>query len=105
MAKGDDSGFGIGVLVGGLAGLVAGAWLASGPGRSQVERLRDRTVELTSRSAEQAREVMNNPEHPIGRALQDGLSAARQRRGELQQVDPAADSPSGHVSDLPQQGA
>jgi hypothetical protein len=85
MASGDQgNGFGLGVVLGGLAGLAAGVWLASGPARPQVERLRDRTIELTSRSAEQAREVMSNPDHPLNRALQEGLSAARQRRGELQ---------------------
>jgi hypothetical protein len=86
-------GFGWGFLVGGLIGFVAGAYLASGPGRSQVDNLRSRTIELTSQSdlpnkarayAERARSAVNDPEHPVGKAVREGVAAARRRRQELE---------------------
>jgi hypothetical protein len=83
----DDSeetsgGFGWGLVVGLALGLVAGVFLASGPGRDQVENLRARTIELTG----SARRVASDPEHPIGRAINDGISAARRRRQELERA-------------------
>lgn len=66
-------GFGFGFFVGGLIGLLAGAYLASGPGRDQVESLRTRTIELTS-----------DPESPVRRAMQEGIAAARRRRAEIE---------------------
>jgi len=76
-------GFGWGLVVGGLIGFVAGAYLASGPGREQVDSLRSRTIELSSGAAQRARGAVN-PEHPIGRAIHEGLTAARRRRVELE---------------------
>lgn len=78
MASDNDGGggFGWGLFVGGVLGLVAGAYLASGPGRDQVEQLRMQTIELTgpnSRLGERAR-----------RAVQEGVAAARKRRTELE---------------------
>jgi hypothetical protein len=75
-------GFGWGLVVGLALGLVAGALLASGPGRGQVEVLRARTIELTG----SARRVASDPENPIGRAINDGISAARRRRQELERA-------------------
>ncbi len=75
-------GFGWGLLVGLALGLVGGAILASGPGRHRVETLRARTIELTG----SARRVANDPENPIGRAINDGISAARRRRQELERA-------------------
>jgi hypothetical protein len=67
----------------GLAlGLVAGAVLASGPGREQVETLRARTIELTG----SARRAASDPDSPLGRAISDGISAARRRRVELERA-------------------
>ena len=83
MASDNGSGFGWGLVVGGVIGFVAGAYLASGPGREQVDNLRSRTIELSSGAAQRARGAVN-PEHPIGRAIQDGISAARRRRVELE---------------------
>ena len=71
-------GFGWGFVLGALAGLVAGAYLASGPGREQVDSLRTRTIELTGRRG------AINPEHPVQKAIQDGVQAAKQRRAELE---------------------
>jgi hypothetical protein len=76
----DGGGFGWGLIVGLALGLVAGVFLASGPGRGQVESLRARTIELTGT----ARRAASDPEHPIGRAINDGISAARRRRQELE---------------------
>lgn len=69
-------GFGWGFFVGGVLGLVAGAYLATGPGREQVEALRTQTIELTrpdSRLGSRARA-----------AVQEGIAAARRRRTELE---------------------
>ena len=70
-------GFGWGFVLGALAGLVAGAYFASGPGREQVDSLRTRTIELTGRRGV-------NPEHPVQKAIQDGVQAAKKRRAELE---------------------
>jgi hypothetical protein len=75
-------GFGWGLVVGLALGLVAGAYLASGPGREKVEGLRARTIELTG----SARRVASDPGSPLGRAINDGISAARRRRVELERA-------------------
>ena len=79
-------GFGWGFFVGGLLGLVAGAYLASGPGRDQVDQLRTQTIELTGpnspmrarakAAAGMARTAVSDPEHPLrrfDRHCEDGL--------------------------------
>ena len=86
-------GFGWGFFLGGLIGFAAGAYLASGPGKDHVDNLRSRTIELTSSSdlpnrarayAEKARTVVNDPDHPVGKAVREGVAAARRRRQELE---------------------
>lgn len=84
--------------MGGLLGLVAGAYLASGPGREQVDSLRTRTIELTGggdelrararTAAERARTAVSDPEHPMRKAINEGISAARRRRQELEREAP-----------------
>jgi gas vesicle protein len=91
----DGGGFGWGLVLGGMLGFIAGAYLASGPGREQVDSLRAKTIELTGRSEElkqrartaasRATGAMSDPSHPVGRAIQDGFTAARRRRAELEQ--------------------
>lgn len=81
-SDGSNGGFGWGLIVGLALGLVAGAVLASGPGRQQVESLRARTIELTG----SARKAAGDPENPIGRAISDGISAARRRRQDLERA-------------------
>ena len=94
----EGGGFGWGFVVGGLIGLAAGAYLAAGPGRDQVDGLRTRTIELTGSTdlggkarayAERARTVVNDPEHPVGRAVREGVAAAKRRRQELETRPPA----------------
>ena len=85
MASDSDSGgggFGWGLIVGLALGVVAGAVLASGPGRQQVQNLRARTIELTG----SARRAASDPMNPIGRAVSDGISAARRRRQDLERA-------------------
>lgn len=86
-------GFGWGFLLGGLIGFATGAYLASGPGREQVDSLRTRTIELTSSGelqgrargyAARARTVINDPTHPVGKAIRDGVVATRRKRQELE---------------------
>jgi hypothetical protein len=82
MADDDEvgGGFGWGLLVGAALGLAAGAYLASGRGRGQVESLRARTIELSGT----ARRAASDPDSAMRRAIQDGINAARRRREELE---------------------
>jgi len=81
----------LGLFVG-LIGLAAGAYIASGPGRSQVDSLRSKTIELggsepvqrAKEAAQHARDIVSDPEHPVGKAIQDGVAAARRKREELE---------------------
>ncbi|HET6309607.1 MAG TPA: hypothetical protein VFH00_01225 [Candidatus Nitrosotalea sp.] len=89
----DGGGGGFGwFILGGLIGLAAGAYIASGPGRSQVDSLRSKTIELSGSepvqrargAAQRAREIVTDPEHPVGKAIQDGVAAAKRKREELE---------------------
>lgn len=102
MAREDGGGgFGWGIFVGGLLGFAAGAYLASGPGREQVDNIRMRTIELSNRTelpqrareaTEKARAAVKDPEHPLNRAVRDGVSAARRRREELEREAAAGEA-------------
>lgn len=89
--NGGGGGFGWFVL-GGLIGLVAGAYIASGPGRGQVDSLRSKTIELSGsepvqkarEAAQRARQMVTDPDHPVGKAIQDGVAAAKRKRDELE---------------------
>jgi hypothetical protein len=89
--RGGGGGFGWFIL-GGLIGLAAGAYIASGPGRGHVDSLRSKTIELSTSEpvqkakqvAQRARQVVTDPEHPVGKAIQDGVAAAKRRREELE---------------------
>jgi hypothetical protein len=89
----NDGGGGFGwFILGGLVGLVAGAYIASGPGRGQVDSIRSKTIELSSSepvmrardAAKRAGNMVTDPDHPVGKAIQDGVAAARRRREELE---------------------
>ncbi len=89
----DRGGGGFGwFLLGGVIGLIAGAYIASGPGRGQVDSLRSKTIELSTsepvqkakEAAQRARTMMSDPDHPVGKAIQDGVAAAKRRREELE---------------------
>ena len=89
----DRNGGGFGwFFLGGLIGLVAGVYVASGPGRSQVDSLKSKTIELSGSepvqraraAAQRAREMVTDPEHPVGKAIQDGVAAAKRKREELE---------------------
>jgi len=88
---GGGGGFGW-FLLGGVLGLIAGAYVASGPGRGQVDSLRSKTIELSTsepvqkakEAAQRARTIMSDPDHPVGKAIQDGVAAANRRRDELE---------------------
>ena len=90
-SNGGGGGFGWFIL-GGLIGLVAGAYIASGPGRGQVDRVRSKTIELSGSEpvqkarevAQRAREMVTDPDHPVGKAIQDGVAAAKRKREELE---------------------
>ena len=89
----DRNGGGFGwFFLGGLIGLIAGVYVASGPGRSQVDSLKSKTIELSGSepvqraraAAQRAREMVTDPEHPVGKAIQDGVAAAKRKREELE---------------------
>jgi hypothetical protein len=95
MADENDNGGGGGFgwfILGGLIGLAAGAYIASGPGRAQVDSLRSKTIELSSSepvqkakdAVQKARDSMSDPDHPVGKAIQDGVAAAKRKREELE---------------------
>lgn len=93
MADERDGGGGFGwFILGGLIGLAAGAYIASGPARSQVDNLRSKTIELSGsepvqkakEAAQKARDIVTDPEHPVGKAIQDGVAAAKRKREELE---------------------
>jgi len=93
MADERDSGGGFGwFILGGLIGLAAGAYIASGPGKSQVDSLRSKTIELSGSepvqrakdAAQRARQMVTDPDHPVGKAIQDGVAAAKRKREELE---------------------
>ena len=89
----DRGGGGFGwFIVGGLIGVAIGAYIATGPGREQIESLRTKTIELSGSepaqrardAAQRARTMVTDPEHPVGKAIQDGVAAARRKREELE---------------------
>jgi len=90
---GGGGGFGWFIL-GGLIGLAAGAYIASGPGREQVDTLRSKTIELSGSepvqrakdAAQRARQMVSDPDHPVGKAIQDGVAAAKRKREELEAI-------------------
>ena len=90
-SNGGGGGFGWFIL-GGLIGLAAGAYIASGPGRAQVDGLRSKTIELSGSepvqrakdAAQRAKDIVSDPDHPVGKAIQDGVAAAKRKREELE---------------------
>lgn len=93
MADDSNGGGGFGwFILGGLIGLAAGAYIASGPGREQVDNLRSKTIELSGSepvqrakdAAQRARQIVSDPDHPVGKAIQDGVAAAKRKREELE---------------------
>jgi hypothetical protein len=93
MAENGNGGGGFGwFILGGLVGLAVGAYIATGPGREQIESLRTKTIELSGSepvqrardAAQRARTMVSDPEHPVGKAIQDGVAAAKRKREELE---------------------
>ncbi len=79
-------------ILGGLIGVAVGAYVASGPGREQIDTLRSKTIELGGSepvqrardAAQRARDMVTDPDHPVGKAIQDGVAAAKRKREELE---------------------
>ncbi|HKW06329.1 MAG TPA: hypothetical protein VJS19_02030 [Candidatus Dormibacteraeota bacterium] len=89
----DENGGGFGwFILGGLVGVAVGAYIASGPGRDQIDGLRSKTIELSGsepvqrarQAAQRARDMATDPNHPVGKAIQDGVAAAKRKREELE---------------------
>jgi hypothetical protein len=90
---GSGSGGGFGwFILGGIVGLAAGAYIASGPGRGHVDSIRSKTIELSTsepaqrakQAAQRARVAVTDPGNPVGKAIQDGVAAAKRKREELE---------------------
>jgi hypothetical protein len=89
--NGGGGGFGW-FLLGGLIGFAAGAFVAAGPGRGQVETIRSKTIELSTsepvqkakEAAQRAKDMVTDTDHPVGKAIQDGVAAAKRKREELE---------------------
>ncbi len=72
--------------------ILGGLDIATGPGREQVEGLRSKTIELSGSetvqkardAAQRARTMVTDPDHPVGKAIQDGVAAAKRKREELE---------------------
>jgi hypothetical protein len=93
MADEKNGGGGFGwFILGGLVGVAVGAYIASGPGREQIDSLRSKTIELSGSepvqrardAAQRARTMVTDPDHPVGKAIQDGVAAAKRKREELE---------------------
>ena len=93
MADERDGGGGFGwFIIGGLIGAAVGAYIASGPGKEQIDSLRSKTIELSGSepvqrardAAQRARTIVTDPDHPVGKAIQDGVAAAKRKREELE---------------------
>jgi hypothetical protein len=93
MADEKDGGGGFGwFILGGLVGVAVGAYIASGPGKEQIDSLRSKTIELSGSepvqrardAAQRARTMVTDPDHPVGKAIQDGVAAAKRKREELE---------------------
>ncbi|TMC77552.1 MAG: hypothetical protein E6J08_13310 [Chloroflexi bacterium] len=93
MADERDGGGGFGwFILGGLVGVAVGAYIASGPGKEQIDSLRNKTIELSGSepvqrardAAQKARTMVTDPDHPVGKAIQDGVAAAKRKREELE---------------------
>src|SRR5436305_15035132 len=89
----DGSGGGFGWFIfGGIVWLAVGAYIATGPGREQIESLRSKTIELSGsepvqrarEAAARARTIGTEPEHPGGKGIQVGVAVARRKREELE---------------------
>jgi hypothetical protein len=88
---GGGGGFGWFIL-GGLIGFAAGAYVAAGPGRGQMETIRSKTIELSTsepvqkakEAAQRAKDMVTDTDHPVGKAIQDGVAAAKRKREELE---------------------
>jgi len=90
-SNGGGGGFGWFIL-GGLIGVAVGAYIASGPGKEQIDSLRSKTIELSGsepvqrarEAAGRERDMVSDPNHPVGKAIKDGVAAAKRKREELE---------------------
>lgn len=75
-----------GIVVGGVVGYLLGTYLSTEQGRQQLDTLKARTVELTGDTdqiRQRATAAATTVTAAVGDALQEGISAARQKRQEL----------------------
>lgn len=89
-----------GVLLGGVAGFFLGSYLATEQGRQTVSQLRQRAEELASdpELRQRAQDALGVARDAVGDAVRQGVTAARERRDELQQaVNAPVSTPAGRV--------
>src|SRR5258708_5599913 len=73
----------------GVAALVVALALAAGLIRLRgtlgaVEELLDTTNEEMKGTLPEVRQMVSDPDHPVGKAIQDGVAAAKRKREELE---------------------
>ena len=98
-------GFLAGLLLGGVAGFVVGAYLTSEAGRSGLGQLRERTADLAgdpSQLREKATSALDAAREAVGDAVQEGMAAARERRQELGQPTPPHGLGDGEARETPE---
>jgi gas vesicle protein len=104
-----NGGFYWGLVVGGVIGFVVGTYLSTDEGRERLDALKSRTIELTGDPEElrqRAMEAATTVRGAVGDAIQEGITAARQRRQELAEMAEQARrvAPTANSSGSPQPG-
>jgi gas vesicle protein len=76
-----------GVVLGGVAGFFLGSYLATEQGRQKVGQLRQRAEELANdpELRQRAQDTFGAARNAFGDAVKQGVTAARDRRQELEQ--------------------
>ncbi len=90
-------GFFWGVLLGGVAGFFLGSYLATEQGRQTVAQLRQRAEELANdpELRQRAQDALGVARNAVGDAVRQGVTAARERREELEQAGAPSIAPGG----------
>jgi hypothetical protein len=81
-----------GLVLGGVAGFFLGRYLATEQGQQRVSRLRQRAEELANdpELRQRAQDAFGAARDAFGDAVRQGVTAARERREELEQGGPVS---------------
>lgn len=95
-----------GVLLGGVAGFFLGSYLATEQGRQTVSLLRQRAEEMANdpEVRQRAQDALGVARDAVGDAVRQGVTAARERREELEQSGVTSiPTPAGRVGPAPKE--